>query len=807
MPVFTTDAALDGRRLALRLEPFTEHILRVSAGFGPLPGAQSLMIDMAAPTQPIAAATEQSDQTFTLTTGGMTVTLDRKHLALTVAKPDGTPLLQTPDCFLRLFARSLPRPRYHAQFFPDTQSAADPNDPAALYDVDSGGAALGFVEMTPAPQEALPGIRYRFRFRTAPGEEPHGLGGGQTGAFNRAEGMHCLWQENMLAPVPFLVSEKGWGLLFDTLSCGAFYQDHGAHTFDCDAADSVEFYILTGEGYDALIKGFRMLTGKASLMPKWLLGYIQSRERYPTQRALLETLAGFRSRGIPLDLIVQDWCYWPKNTWSDKSFDPVRYPDPKGMCRTVHDAGARIMLSVWPNTRGGKSSRQLAEADGLLGDGQVYDAFSKTAGEVYWQQLQPLYDMGFDAWWADCSEPYEAGWADFLTPDEQLRVGLAPFKNYFDPRLFNGYALYHSKNIYDNQRQSGAQKRVVNLTRSGTAGQQRYGSIVWSGDIAGTWAQLRKQVGEGLNFCASGMPWWSNDAGGFFVKTGDRPFNEGCEYRELFDKGYSELYVRWLQYAAFLPIMRSHGTDQPREPWHYGQPGDGLFYDALTEAIRLRYRLAPYLYSLCREVYAEDSTLHRLLGFDFAHDPGVRGIADEFMLGRALLCCPVLEPQYFTAGSTPLEGMPHTREVYLPAGADWFDFYTGVRCAGGQTLAAQAPLHRAPLFVRGGSLLPLAPVMQYTDEDPAAPLEWRIYPGADAAFTFYEDEGDGYAYEQGAFALTCLRWDDAAGTLHIGAREGAFPGLVQTRDWEIRSMAGGQSVRLRYTGEALEIAL
>ena len=354
---------------------------------------------------------------------------------------------------------------------------------------------------------------------------------------------------------------------------------------------------------------------------------------------------------------------------------------------------------------------------------------------------------------------------------------------------------------------------MVNLTRSAYAGQQRYGTITWSGDVCATWDTLRRQIADGLNFCATGLPYWTTDIGAFFVKNDPKlwfwsgDFDGGVE-----DMGYRELYVRWFQYGAFLPMLRAHGTDTPRELWRFGEPGE-VFYDALVKSLRLRYRLLPYIYSLSGMVTHEDYTLLRALPFDFRADPATYNIADQFMFGPAFLVNPVTTPMYFAAGSAAIAGVAKTRQVYLPSGSDWYDFWTGQRYAGGQTLCADATLDILPLYVRGGSIVPIGPEITYADEQPNATLELHIYPGQDGRFTLYDDEGDNYNYEQGHFATIRLSWDEVTRRLTIHDRQGHYPGMPTAREFRIvvggpynpLSSEASSGLTLRYEGREIRV--
>jgi alpha-D-xyloside xylohydrolase len=569
----------------------------------------------------------------------------------------------------------------------------------------------------------------------------------------------------------------------------------------------------------------RSLTGAAPLLPKWAFGYIQSKEAYRSQEELLETAREYRRRHIPLDCVVQDWNTWEPGKWGDKRVDRSRYPDLPGLNRELHRMNVHSMVSIWPNmSPGSEDHRELAAAGKLLLNNGTYDAFDPEARRIYWEQAErELFSGGFDSWWCDSTEPFTGGdWNGDMPrePWERFSIVGGEHKQFLDPASANLYALEHARGIYENQRARTGEKRVLNLTRSGWAGSQRYGAVLWSGDICASWEVMRKQIAEGLNLCMSGLPWWTLDIGGFFTVR-EKWQNRGCgmntnpkplwfwrgDFEEgVNDPGYRELYVRWLQLGAFLPLFRSHGTDTPREIWRFGEPGTP-FYDAIEFFIRLRYRLMPYIYSLAGMVSLRNDTMLRSLLFDFAADRAARGIAGQFMFGGAFLVCPVTEPFFHAPGGAALSKKPEW-PCYLPVdsrGGPWHDFWTGEKYPGGQWIRAPAPLDRLPLFVRSGSIVPLeqAP-LEYAGELTEEALEIRIYPGADGAFTLYEDAGDGYGYERGLRNLIEFRWNDRDRTLDIGKAEFPFPQSLRGRRCILR--LGPEEREIRHQGEALRVS-
>lgn len=629
----------------------------------------------------------------------------------------------------------------------------------------------------------------RLEFEWAPDEALFGLGSHEEGMMNLRGQHQYLYQQNMKIVVPMLVSSRGYGIMLDSYSLMKFHDDAAGSFLWTEAAEELDYYFIYGPEFDQIVHQFRRLTGQATMLPKWAFGYIQSKERYTSQQELLEVVREYRAQKLPLDCIVQDWKLWTGNFWGQKSFDPERYPDPSQMVEDLHALHARLMVSVWPTMRGGGANWSEMHAQRfLLGDQATYDAFNPAARACYWKQAnEGLFSHGVDAWWCDCTEPFQADWKGAIrpTPEEQMRIDTSEAQVYLDPEFINAYSLLHSKGIYQGQRDVTRDKRVVNLTRSAYGGQQRYGTVAWSGDIVATWETLHNQIPAGLNFCVTGLPYWTLDIGAFFVKNKPELWFWSGDYDEgVQDLGYRELFVRWFQYGAFLPMFRTHGTDTPREIWRFGNPGE-LMYDTLVKFLRLRYRLIPYIYSLAGQVTQQDYTLMRALPFDFRHDSNTYDIKDEYMFGPAFLVCPVTTPMYYAANSIPITGVEKTRPVYLPAGSDWYDFWTGQRYTGGQTIVADAPLETMPLYVRAGSIIPMGPEIQFAGDQPDAPIALWVYPGQNGHFTLYQDEDDNYNYEQGSFATIQLFWDDSARQLILDKREGSYPGMQSSREFRV----------------------
>jgi alpha-D-xyloside xylohydrolase len=547
------------------------------------------------------------------------------------------------------------------------------------------------------------------------GESVFGLGGLEEGHFNYRGKRQYLYSHNLRLPIPHLISSHGYSLLFQTGS-GMLFDDSSPTPFlEIDTVDQVDFFLLLGPEFDRLVAHFRQLTGHAAPLPDWALGYIQSKEHYRTQEELLEIAREYRKREVPLAVLVQDWKYWPDGQWGQKSFDSTRYPDPAALVRELHEQGVRLMISLWPNSAPDcPNHRQLQDREALLADHSTYDAFSPDARKAYWEQVHSeLGAAGIDAWWCDSSEPFTADWegSHRLPPEEAYRHNVDFAARYLDPTKASAYGTVHARTIWEGMQRDRPGDPVLNLTRSAWPGQQQYGAVAWSGDISARWDVLRKQIAEALSFSVTGMPYWTVDIGAFFTGshqcfhrwTGLPPeqktwfwegdFEDGCK-----DLGYRELYVRWFQFGAFLPLFRAHGTDTPREIWRFGEPGDA-FYDALVATIRLRQQLMPHLQNVLRDVVDNHGTWLRMLAFDFPDDSTAVEIADQFCCGRELMVCPITEPFLYGPESKPLGKQGEMgRDVYFPAGGDWICFWSGEKIPGGQSRRISCPLDQIPLF-------------------------------------------------------------------------------------------------------------
>jgi alpha-D-xyloside xylohydrolase len=586
-------------------------------------------------------------------------------------------------------------------------------------------------------------------FQIPEDEAIYGLGQHQSGAMNYHGMAVSLGQNNTDVAVPLLISTRGYGILWNTAAQSTMNNQFPRNiVFTAEAAEGLDYYFIYGPEPDAIIHQYRELTGHAPLFGEWAYGFFQSKDRYKTQDELVGIVDQYRSRHIGLDTVVQDWQWWTK--WGSSDFN-ASYPDFAGAVKKIHDEHAHVMISIWPNFDPSTPIYKEMKDQGFLIDEKGdYDVTNPAARELYWKLLaSTLIAKGVDAFWLDASEP-EAGELG-IPPGHKLSFG--------DGSLYtNIFPMLHTFGVYENWRKASDQKRVFMLTRSAFLGQQRNSAATWSGDVYSNFWALKKQIPAGLNFSISGIPYWTTDIGGYGYPNGNTS-----------DPKYQEVYTRWFEYGTFCPIFRTHGhrENDTNELWTYGPAAPTLIqYD------KLRSRLLPYVYSLGWQVTKNDYTIMRPLAMDWRTDRKVWDIGDQFMFGPALLVNPVTE-----AAAT-------SRPVYLPQ-ATWYDFWSGERIAGDQTITAAAPIDRIPLYVRAGSIVPLGAAVEYAGEKPNAATELRIYRGASGGFTLYEDQGDGYAYEHGAYATIPLSWDEASATLTIGARSGSYPGMAAQKKFQI----------------------
>ncbi|MBR4644128.1 MAG: DUF5110 domain-containing protein [Bacteroidaceae bacterium] len=678
-------------------------------------------------------------------------------------------------------------------------------------------------------------------FKLDKDEAIYGLGTIQNGKMNRRGEHKRMEQSNLEDFQSVIQSIKGWGLYWENYSPTQFDDDENGMSLTSEVGEAIDYYFMYGGSADGVIAQMRYLTGDVPMFPLWTYGYWQSKERYKSANETLGIVQQYRKLGVPLDGIIQDWQYWGSNyLWNGMDFLSEEFSNGRQMIDEVHKLGAHFMISIWasfgPMT---KAYQELKEKD-LLFDFEtwpqsgltfwpprkdypsgvkVYDAFSPEARAIYWKYLKTLYDYGTDAWWMDSTDP------DCFDGSPATYAHKAGQEGGTWRSLRNAFPLETVRGVYQAQRNSQQEtgKRVFIMTRSSFAGQQHYGSNMWSGDVNSSWDMLRKQVPAGLSFSLTGNPNFNTDIGGFFCGS----YNTRGGGSAPRNPQFQELYVRWMQYGLFCPVFRSHGADAPREIWQFGKKGEPV-YDAIEETIQLRYRLLPYLYSTAWQVTSNNDSYLRPLFSDFAQDRRVWDMTDEFMFGRSILAAPIVDPQYTEEKIIRTDAMTgwnkndvgsqkedvrgvdwtehKTAQKYLPKGADWYDFWTGKRYQGGQAVTLETQLNRVPMFVRAGSILPLGPVMQYVGEKKWDNLELHVYPGADATFTLYEDEGDNYNYEKGVYATIPISWKERTHTLTIGERKGNYPGMLETRHFTIISPEG-KKLEVVYRGKVVRLVV
>ncbi|MDE6290095.1 MAG: glycoside hydrolase family 31 protein, partial [Muribaculaceae bacterium] len=656
--------------------------------------------------------------------------------------------------------------------------------------------------------------RFAITFDMSANEALYGLGQQMEDYVNLLGKTLYLTQHNLKVFIPMMVSTAGYGLLFDA-GCSMIFdsKDKGQGmkigetssgfetTLTMEAANTVDYYFIKGSMPENVIEGYRYLTGNVAMMPRYMFGYVQSKERYVSSEDIVKTLKEYRRRHVPIDVIVQDWNYWPRG-WGYMKMNREYYPDPKALADSVHANNAKLMISIWANPQYCPEEEDF-RSKGLMLEHSVYDAFSPEGRDLYWRYADDeFFSNGFDCWWCDSSEPLDGDWNQMPQPENgrpyswddherRWRLNDAILSEALGAERACLYSLNHAKGIYEHQRAATDRKRVVNLTRSSFAGQQRYATASWNGDTYASWDSFKKQIPGGINYFATGSPYWTTDIGCFFVKSSPRWFQKGEFPEGVKDNAYREFYTRMFQWGTFLPILRSHGTETPREIWHFGEPGSP-YYDAILEMISLRYSMLPYIYSMADAQTRSGYSMARPLAFDFPKDRNVFDIKDQYMFGD-IMACPVTDPGV------------DSREVYLPAGADWYDFWTGKRFVGGETIDAPAPINRLPLFVKAGSIIPTTEVVEYSAASVGKPLAIDIYPGKDATFTLYDDAGDSYDFEKGEYTRIRMDWDDNKGILTIFDAEGSYPEAPATREMTIRK--GDKSNTITYKGKNTKVKI
>ena len=676
-------------------------------------------------------------------------------------------------------------------------------------------------------------------FKLDADENIYGLGQQQRGKLSLRNEKINMVQGNTDDYVPFLVSTKGYGLFWDNYSPTTFEDKPESASFKSEVGDCIDYYFMLGGNIDGSIACMRDLTGQAPMFPLWTFGFWQSKERYKSQSELVGVVQKHRELGVPLDGIIQDWQYWGSNyLWNAMDFLNPEFPNPKKMVEDIHNMNAHVIISIWnsfgPQT---KQYREMKPQGMLLKFGtwpqsgletwppnmeypsgvEPYDVYNPAARQIYWKYLKNgLFSLGIDGWWMDSSEPDHL---DFKPTDFDIKTYLGSFR-----KVRNAFPLMTVGGVADNQRATSSDKRVFILTRSAFAGQQRYGANTWSGDVNSSWQSLRNQIPAGLNFSMSAIPYWNTDIGGFFAGAYNKSWNDGSGAR---NPSFQELYVRWMQFGAFTPMMRSHGTDVPREIYNFGKKGEPIF-DAIAKSINLRYSLLPYIYSAAWDITNNQSTMMRALVMDF-NDKKVVDMNNEYMFGKSILVAPIVNAQYTSETVVKTDEnsgwnkddkkdekemavdftQQKSSKAYLPVGTSWFDFWSNQKYDGGQEVTLTTTIDKIPLFIKAGSIVPFGPNVQFATEKKWDNLEIRVYPGANAEFTLYEDENDNYNYEKGIYSTISFTWNDAKKSLTINDRKGTFPGMLGTRKFNIVVISTGKKVEktVTYSGKKVSVKL
>lgn len=736
----------------VELECFSSSIIRVKKyPLGQMPEKQSLSVTMQ--PEKVKYKIQEVDNQVILTTSELTVSLD---------------IVQNQVCFVTKDGKVL--------------LAEKPS-------------STGFISFNDAGNSTY---QIRQTFLLDNDEAIYGLGQHQQGKMNQRNQTLFLQQANTEICIPLVHSIKGYALFWDNYSPTTFTDNAQGMTFDSEVGDLCDYYFVYGGGADKVVAGLRELTGQAPMFPLWTFGFWQSRERYVSQDELVSVVAKYRDLKVPLDGIIQDWRYWGEDhkDWNAVEFRNPKFPDPKKMMEEVHHLNAHAIISVWPSFGPAtgiyadlKALNKLMVHETFPQDNgvKVYDTYDPVARDIYWKYMNKnMFSIGMDGWWLDATEPEHSPAKE---GDLDFQTYLGSFR-----KVRNAFPLVSVGGVYDHQRQEASDKRVFILTRSAFAGQQRYAAQAWSGDVVSDWDVLRNQIPAALNISLTGIPYWNSDIGGFFS---GRKFPEGVK-----DPAFHELYVRWMQFAAFTGMMRSHGTNTPREIFMFGERGYWAF-DAQEKMINLRYRLLPYVYSTSWEVTSNGESLMRALFSDFPKDKKVIDIGDEYMFGKSILVAPV------TSGV-------RRRSLYLPEGTQWIDFWTGEMQRGGQEISREAPIDIIPLYVKAGSIVPVGPSVQFATEKLWDDLQVRIYPGADGEFTLYEDENDNYNYEKGKYTTVRMTWSDKDRQLTIHPRQGSYDGMLQNRNFRIvvvDNLKGlgldneSYTVNVEYKGKKLNIKL
>ena len=696
--------------------------------------------------------------------------------------------------------------------------------------------SFAFSPITSGPDKGS--FKISQSFKLAANEMVYGVGTIQNGKLERNNTETLIEQSNLEDFQNVIQSIKGWGIYWDNYSRGKYSEKNAIMTLEGEVGDAIDYYFMYGGSPDGVIALMRQLSGKVPMFPLWTFGYWQSKERYKSQDETVGVVEKYRELGVPLDGIIQDWQYWGNNyLWNAMDFLSESFPDGKGMIKRIHDMNAHIMISIWasfgPMTM---QFKELAQDNLLFTFGtwpqsgishiwppvmdypsgvKVYNPFPQKSKDIYWKYLKKLHDYGIDAWWMDSTDP------DCFYPtddDYEFPTGFGSFR-----KMRNAFPLATVSGIYENQRKVSEKQRVFIMTRSSYAGQQRYGSNMWSGDVASSWDMLRKQIPAGLNYTLTGNPNFNTDIAGFFSGS----YNVLGPASGAKNPQFQELYVRWMQYGLFNPVFRSHGADTPREIYQFGSKGEPI-YNAIESTINLRYKLLPYIYSLAWQVTKNDASYMMPLFAYYPNDVKTQTLADEFMFGKSILAAPVVSPQYTEEKIIKIDEMTgwnkqetgneksypsvdfttkKTAEKYLPKGDNWYYFWDNKLYTGGQTVKVETTIDHTPIFVKAGSIIPFAQTAQNTVEQRFDTLTIKIYPGKDCTFELYEDEGDNYNYERGEYSIIKFVWNDKAQQLAIQQRNGTFKGMLQNRTFKVIRVDNGKSTDVQYNGEEISVKI
>lgn len=785
--------SINDKKIDVEVQWFTPNSLRIlKTPLGKTVEKKSLSV-ITKPNKSGVKITTSDNNRIVMKSPVLTVTLNTENGIMTYAKTDGTILLKENE-------------------------NSKPFTPMKDVDRDAYTVYQGFI--------------------TDKEEGLYGLGQLQNGQMMQRNMSKLLIQGNIEDVSPIFQSTKGYGVFWDNYSATTYTDNENETSFSSEVGDCIDYYFMYGGSADGVIAQVRALTGEVPMMPLWSYGFMQSKERYKSQEETVGVVKKYRELGIPLDCIIQDWQYWGNNyLWNAMDFLNPSFDNPKAMIDSIHGMNARMMISIWSSFGPATKPYRTLDKEGFLFNMEtwpqsgiegwppnmeypsgvrVYDCYNPKARDIYWDYLNKgIFQLGMDGWWMDSTEPDHFNWQE---SDFNRQTYLGSYRS-----VRNAYPLMTVGGVYDHQRAETSDKRVIILTRSGFLGQQRYASNVWSGDVQSSWDMFRKQITAGLNFSLTGMPHWNSDLGGFFAGSYNTNGNASATRNPM----YQELYVRWLQFGVFCPMMRSHGADTPREFFWYGKAGEPV-YDALVDAVKLRYSLLPYIYSTAWEVSHRQSTFMRALYMDFLNDKNTWKIGNEYMFGKAFLVAPVLHAQYTPEQKQNIlkenEGWNKTTnnqinlslnvdftqskemEVYLPSGNKWYNYWTNEDFDGGQKLKIKTSLDRIPLFVRAGSIIPIGPDVQYTNEKKWDNLIINVYPGADGTFTLYEDEGDNYNYESGAYTEIQMKWNDTKRILTIDARKGEYNGMLTKRNFTIRTADGKEKV-ITYSGKKINVKI